>query len=387
MREHRPNSPRGVAASPEPEHLPSAPSCFDRSTLSGAAGAGRAGVAAKAVAGLLDRRRRRTRARRGRLPLQEGDSPGGGARALRGARERRQPLPASRERAAGRDRPGALRRPALGVRDLRPRAVPASGDNLVAATVWNFGSLSPMAQMSRRTGFLVQGDDEASAALDTGPDVGSRFRSRPRAESRRSRRDSRAALLLRGGPGRAARGGPLGLAVGPSRLACSARWKPARAIGRGHPNTIREGPGWMQTPEGWLLEPSPLPPMEHREIAGGRVVRTRGIAEPGAFPAAALVVPPRSEVRLLLDQGEIVNAYPELRTSGGEGAVVRLTYAEALYDEQGTEGKPQRDRGEGDRRRLRRARRGRRDRDAASRRCGGARGASSSSTSGPARTP
>lgn len=44
-----------------------------------------------------------------------------------------------------------------------------AGDNLVAATVWNFGSLSPMAQMSRRTGFLAQGDDAASGALDTGP--------------------------------------------------------------------------------------------------------------------------------------------------------------------------------------------------------------------------
>jgi hypothetical protein len=43
-----------------------------------------------------------------------------------------------------------------------------AGDNLVAATVWNFGSLSPMAQMTRRTGFLVQGDDQVSSALDTG---------------------------------------------------------------------------------------------------------------------------------------------------------------------------------------------------------------------------
>ena len=144
----------------------------------------------------------------------------------------------------------------------------------------------------------------------------------------------------------------------------------------------------MQTPEGWLLEPSPLPPMEHREIAGGRVVRTQGLRRARWLPRRPRSsVPPRSEVRLLLDQGEIVNAYPELRTSGGAGAVVRLTYAEALYDERGTEGKPQRDRREGDRRRLRRARGGRRDADAASRRCGGARGVSSSCRSGPASTP
>lgn len=212
-----------------------------------------------------------------------------------------------------------------------------AGDNLVAATVWNFGSLSPMAQMSRRTGFLVQGDEEASSALDTGPSweaaVDPGHAPNPDALAAiRARRFYYAA-----GPGErrdAARWDWRWDRRGSS----PGRWKPARAIGRGHPNTIREGPGWLQTPEGWLLEPSPLPPMEHREIAGGRVVRTRGMAGPGAFPAGSLVVPPRSEVRLLLDQGEIVNAYPELRVSRGEGAVVRLTYAEALYDEQGRKG-------------------------------------------------
>ena len=77
--------------------------------------------------------------------------------------------------------------------------------------------------------------------------------------------------------------------------------------------------------------------MEHREIPGGRLARASGI-EAGAFPAAALRVPAASEVRLLLDQGEIVNAYPELHASGGKGALVRLTYAEALYDANGQKG-------------------------------------------------
>ena len=212
-----------------------------------------------------------------------------------------------------------------------------AGDNLVAATVWNFGSLSPMAQMSRRTGFLVQGDDQASSALDTGRSWEAAFDPghvpNPSAlAALRARRFYYAA-----GPGER-REASLWDWQWDEAGSPVARWKAAREIGRGHPNTIREGPGWMQTPEGWLLEPSPLPPMEHREIAGGRVVRTQGMAEPGAFPAAALLVPPRSELRLLLDQGEIVNAYPELRVSGGEGAVVRLTYAEALYDANGRKG-------------------------------------------------
>lgn len=33
-----------------------------------------------------------------------------------------------------------------------------SGNNIIAAVVWNFGDLSPVAQMSDRTGFLMQGD-------------------------------------------------------------------------------------------------------------------------------------------------------------------------------------------------------------------------------------
>ena len=35
-----------------------------------------------------------------------------------------------------------------------------AGDNLLAATVWNFGTQAPSAQITDRTGFLVQGDRE-----------------------------------------------------------------------------------------------------------------------------------------------------------------------------------------------------------------------------------
>ena len=41
------------------------------------------------------------------------------------------------------------------------------GENVVAATVWNCGTLAPVAQMSFRTGFLLQGDTPAEAAVNT----------------------------------------------------------------------------------------------------------------------------------------------------------------------------------------------------------------------------
>lgn len=42
-----------------------------------------------------------------------------------------------------------------------------TGKNVLAATVWNFGTSSALAQMSDRTAFLVHGEDEAGKIVDT----------------------------------------------------------------------------------------------------------------------------------------------------------------------------------------------------------------------------
>ncbi len=42
-----------------------------------------------------------------------------------------------------------------------------AGDNVVSATVWNFGIYAPTAQFTDRTAFLVQGDSLAEAAVST----------------------------------------------------------------------------------------------------------------------------------------------------------------------------------------------------------------------------
>ena len=42
-----------------------------------------------------------------------------------------------------------------------------AGSNLLAATVWNFGQHSAIAQMSDRAGFLLQGDSSAEQLADT----------------------------------------------------------------------------------------------------------------------------------------------------------------------------------------------------------------------------
>jgi alpha-L-rhamnosidase len=65
------------------------------------------------------------------------------------------------------------------------------------------------------------------------------------------------------------------------------------------------------------------PPPDWTELVAGR---------------GAVVVGPHHTAHMILDAGELTTAYPVLATSGGAGAVVRLTYAEALRLPWGTPG-------------------------------------------------
>src|SRR5215813_6342512 len=42
-----------------------------------------------------------------------------------------------------------------------------AGKNVLAAVVWNFGDVAPMAQTTNQTGFLLQGDDNNERIADT----------------------------------------------------------------------------------------------------------------------------------------------------------------------------------------------------------------------------
>ena len=73
--------------------------------------------------------------------------------------------------------------------------------------------------------------------------------------------------------------------------------------------------------------------MEEREIRFAEVRRTENIRADDEFLAGSspVKIPPNSSVSLLLDQGNLTNAYPELHLSGGSGAQVKISYAETLF--------------------------------------------------------
>src|SRR4249920_1154516 len=52
--------------------------------------------------------------------------------------------------------------------DLAPHL--RAGKNVLAALVWNWGPYRPVAQFSRRTAVLLQGDTDQEAVANTGPD-------------------------------------------------------------------------------------------------------------------------------------------------------------------------------------------------------------------------
>ena len=222
-----------------------------------------------------------------------------------------------------------------------------AGQNLIAATVWNFGIYAPIAQMSDRTAFLleseagVSGDRSSSLGRQaTGPDS----ISTPKG------------WLVEEDPGRS----PLPrssvtiqeyMAAGPGELldaahhpwnwqdaATPGNWLPAASPMRdsiyGGVNRAHSADTTGDNP--WGLVPDTLPHQQYSAIDPGHVVSVDSIGneQPGwnKFPESPWSLPPHVHVHILLDRRTLTTAYPALTVSGGKGSKIWITYSEALYD-------------------------------------------------------
>jgi len=217
--------------------------------------------------------------------------------------------------------------------DLAPQL--HAGRNVVAALVWNWGAARPVAQHSHRTGFLIQGDSPAEAALvNTGPDW-------------KVQVDSAYApiVITSAAMGNYYAAAP-GDSINGSRYPWG--WETARYVDDGWVapaivgNVRRQAmpPGDYGEVSGWQLSPRSIPAMEEKEQRLQSVRRVTGVQTDGAFLRGGgdLVIPARTTASVLLDQSHTTNTYPVLETSGGTGSSVRLTYAEALVDAKGQKG-------------------------------------------------
>ena len=220
--------------------------------------------------------------------------------------------------------------------DLGPLLKP--GENLVTATVWNWGVYAPIAQFSDRTAFLLESEAKGDANISTGVSKSEATKTggwmvevepshRPLDRETVTFKDYMAA-----GPGEeidaasydwnwqnpAAMGGAWVPVASPMRDSIYGGVNEAHSA-----DTTGDNP--------WGLVPDDLPHMEYAATSGGDVVRT-GVPELRQFPGSAVSVPAGSHVQILLDRKTLTTAYPQLTVSGGKGAHIVLTYSEALYD-------------------------------------------------------
>jgi len=197
------------------------------------------------------------------------------------------------------------------------------GGNALAAVVWNDGSDRAVAQFSLQTGFLLAGDSAAEEMVNTG--TAGWFGIMDRAYSPVGRDTGSS-------------GNNMGYYVVPpgERLEAAVypwgwtrpdfedgAWRGVKTIARGDgsPRGIRDAPN------AWMLVPRAIPPMEETPQKFARVRTREGVAA-DEFP---WLIPAQSKAKLLLDQGHLTTAFPELVTTGGRAASVTMRYAESLY--------------------------------------------------------
>lgn len=206
-----------------------------------------------------------------------------------------------------------------------------AGKNVIAAMVWNMGELAPVAQISNQTGFLLQGDTKAEeiANSDHSWKVLHDTAYTPCALNMGAELHSYMVV----GPGDEIRGDyfPWG-------------WEQRDYSDNGWPAAIQLNTPVVTTGYGtdnmWTLSPRNIPQMEEKLQRLPVVRRDSGIQTDAAFLSGShpITIPAHTKVSILLDQSFETVAYPVIKLSHGKNASVKLTYAEALFDEHGGKG-------------------------------------------------
>ena len=206
-----------------------------------------------------------------------------------------------------------------------------AGKNIIAAQVWNEGEFKPEAQITFKTGFVLQGNTSVEKDINTN-------------NTWLCEKDNSFAPLVfrtRGyyvaGAGEIRNMG-LSLKNWQSADFDDKNWQKARPAGGAVPKNVL---GAFGTMSGWMLVPSIIPQMELKDKRLVKVVKSEGIAGLSAdFPAkkSDVVIPANSKVNIILDQSYLTNSYPNIEFSGGKSATISLRYAEALFTKTGGKG-------------------------------------------------
>jgi alpha-L-rhamnosidase len=198
-----------------------------------------------------------------------------------------------------------------------------TGLNTLAAEVWNEGAWRAEGQISLRTGFILQSSEEKGEMINSGKDWkclrDPAFQPLP----------FKINTYYVAGPGELVNLNDQIIGWTKPDFDDNS-WKNAETIMQGMPENMEGGYG---TVPGWLLKPSSIPAMELKNQRFAKIVRSEGSSLSDSFPyfKSSITIPAHNITTIILDQGFLTNAYPELVFSGGRGGSISLSYAEALF--------------------------------------------------------
>lgn len=190
-----------------------------------------------------------------------------------------------------------------------------TGKNSIAALVWNDGAYRNEAQMTYRTGFIMQGSGQNEAVVNTNG-------------SWKCIRDEGYKPLryyFIAGSGQIV---DMNKIIKGWKAADfdDSKWPAANTVGNGYPKGASDA--------GWMLIPSAIPQMEMTYQRIPVLRKTDGMNAPAGFPGTKkpVTIPAGSTVTFLLDQTHLTNAYFTLDFSKGKDAGISIGYAETLYE-------------------------------------------------------
>jgi alpha-L-rhamnosidase len=205
------------------------------------------------------------------------------------------------------------------------------GKNIIAVKVWNEGAFKPEFQISLKTGLIIQGASKEAEILNTDKTwkCAQDASYSPLPVSPYGVKGTEITWYYAAGPGEKI--DMQNHIKGWEKLSFNDnQWKQAELVFE--PDTIN-GEG-APVEKSWTLVPSLLPPMELTYQRLSKVRRAKGLTVPPNFPSkkAKIEVPSKTKASLLLDQGFLTNAFSTFIFSGGKNSVIKISYAEALYE-------------------------------------------------------
>ncbi len=198
------------------------------------------------------------------------------------------------------------------------------GMNSLAAIVWNMSDLAPVAQITNKTGLLVQGNSDVEKLINTNSTWKSIENKAYQPCSIDNGRRLMSYMVIGPGDEVDAKLYPWGWE---QTNFDDSNWNKAVYTG----NASADGYGSDNL---WTLKPRNIPLMFEKEQRMSEIRRVEGMDLKADFLGgkASLVIPANKKVKLLIDQGFNTLAYPELLISKGKGSKIQLSYAEALNE-------------------------------------------------------